>query len=690
MSAFSEMASHAVMTPKAPASAAAGHKLHVAAQARSLESAARSAGGVAGSKPLPEILTATLAAASGTGLAARARASKRRGNKMPRKTVLAARGGEAAQDLSEVEMWTGLTPGKDYRLQTMSVQSVADNTSTIRSLDWDRDRFDIEFALERGTTYNSYIIKGSEKTAVVDTSHEKFEKLYFDALNKEVDLATVNYLVCSHTEPDHSGLIGKLLQLAKEAGNEDLTVVGSKMCIQFLENLIFEPFKRQVVANANKIDLGGGHELEFVIAPNLHWPDTMFTFDHGTGVLYTCDAFGMHYCSDDLKDVEGVKELLPHYALYYECLMKPNARSVLSAMKKIGGFDVKSIATGHGPMLTEFSGEWMGNYQNWSEKATANQGPSVALFWTSNFAQSERLSQLFAHGLTSNNVDVEMHDLSAVDIHDITEVVGRASVLAIMAPPSDSDASANIANIIANAKPKKHQFMIVDSFGGKSQESVALLRNRLNAAEIPEAMPAMEVKDENSGMTPQIMQGFEEAGMFLGRKLTQREKAAAARGQDKDLAKAVGRIAQGLYVATAKKSGVRHAMVASWVSPVSTEPLALQLTIAKDRAMEPLLRIGDSFTINILEEGNPETLKLTKHFLQKFAPGVDRLEGVDCFEGSNGAAVLRGACAYVECKILSRMDASDHWIGYAEVIGGNVAKQDATAAVHHRKIGTYY
>eukprot|EP00931_Biecheleriopsis_adriatica_P112169 TRINITY_DN8670_c0_g1_i4.p1 TRINITY_DN8670_c0_g1~~TRINITY_DN8670_c0_g1_i4.p1 ORF type:complete len:149 (-),score=34.25 TRINITY_DN8670_c0_g1_i4:142-537(-) len=131
-------------------------------------------------------------------------------------------------------------------------------------------------------------------------------------------------------------------------------------------------------------------------------------------------------------------------------------------------------------------------------------------------------------------------------------------------------------------------------------------------------------------------------------------------------------------------------MVASWVTPASSEPLGLSLTIAKDRAMEPLLRIGDTFTLNILQEGKPETLKLMKHFLQKFAPGADRLEGVDCFEGSNGAAVLRGACAYLECKIVSRMDASDHWVGYAEVVGGDVAVSDAIAATHHRKIGTYY
>lgn len=588
--------------------------------------------------------------------------------------------------MSEIQSWTGLTPGKEYRLQTMSIHKVAEDTSTIRSLDWDRDRFDIEFRLERGTTYNSYIIKG-EKTALVDTSHEKFQDLYLAALQKELDLSTLDYLIVSHTEPDHSGLIGKVLEMAAEAGNDKLEVIGSKMCIAYLENLVFVPFKSRIVQNGVQLDLGGGHNLEFVIAPNLHWPDTMFTFDHKTGTLFTCDAFGMHYCSDHPEDVEGVKELLPHYATYYDCLMKPNARSVLTALGKIGHFDLKMVATGHGPMLSENLESFLEYYKSWSEKATAKIGPSVAVFWVSRFGESERLAQLFAHGLTSCSVNVEMHDLNAVDALEITECVGRNEIIAFTAPPAESQAAINIGSILANLKPKKHQFMVLDSCED-SQEPVALLRSRMLEANIPEVLPAMEVK--NRPITAQVFHSFEEAGMQIGKKITQKNKAKAAKSQDKDLSKALGRVASSLYIVTAKKAGVRHAMVASWVTPASSKPLGVSLTIAKERAMEPLLRIGDSFTLNLLEEGKPQTLAVMKHFLQRFAPGVDRLEGVDHIEGSNGAAVLRSACAYLECKIVSRMDAADHWVGYAEVLGGDVARSSATAAVHHRKVGTYY
>lgn len=110
---------------------------------------------------------------------------------------------------------------------TIAVEGIAEDVTTIRSLDWDRDRFDIEFGLQNGTTYNSFIIRG-EKTALVDTSHAKFRELYLKTLTGEIDPKTIDYIVISHTEPDHSGLVRDVLELAPQA-----TIVGAKVAIAF-------------------------------------------------------------------------------------------------------------------------------------------------------------------------------------------------------------------------------------------------------------------------------------------------------------------------------------------------------------------------------------------------------------------------------------------------------------------------
>jgi flavorubredoxin len=134
-------------------------------------------------------------------------------------------------------MTATIAPTQPKRL-TLQVEHLGDQTTVIRSLDWDRDRFDIEFGLQNGTTYNSFLIQG-DKTALVDTSHAKFRELYLPQIQELIDLTQLDYLIISHTEPDHSGLVRDILALAPQ-----VTVVGSKVALQFLDNFIHRPYER--------------------------------------------------------------------------------------------------------------------------------------------------------------------------------------------------------------------------------------------------------------------------------------------------------------------------------------------------------------------------------------------------------------------------------------------------------------
>lgn len=234
----------------------------------------------------------------------------------------------------------------DGRRLQVNVAEMGLDTVTIRCLDWDRDRFDIEFGLQNGTTYNSYLIFGEEKTALVDSSHEKFREHYMPVLEEELKARgrKVDYLIVSHTEPDHSGLTPDVVAMWP-----DCEVIGSKVCIAFLDGLTHVNMKTRVVKGGDTVDLGGGHVIEFTIAPNLHWPDTMFSYDHASQIMFTCDAFGMHYCSDDPYDTD-LSLLDDHYRFYYDCLMKPNARSVTTALRKVKDMPFKMVGNGHGTL----------------------------------------------------------------------------------------------------------------------------------------------------------------------------------------------------------------------------------------------------------------------------------------------------------------------------------------------------
>ncbi len=571
------------------------------------------------------------------------------------------------------------TPVKTKRL-TVQVADLTADITAIRSLDWDRDRFDIEFGLQNGTTYNSYLIRG-EKIALVDTSHEKFRQLYFDSLNGLINPQEIDYLIISHTEPDHSGLVKDLLQLAP-----NITVVGSKVAIQFLENLVHHPFQRQLVKNGDQLDLGNGHILEFVNAPNLHWPDTIFTYDHGSGILFTCDAFGMHYCSDDLYD-EQLSAIEPDYRFYYECLMAPNARSVLAAMKRMEPLgNINLVANGHGPVLKHNVTELLTHYRDWSQAQTKAE-KTVAVFYISDYGYSDRLCQSIAKGITKTGLAVETLDLKSADPQEVKELASSAVGIVIGTPPvsgiNAQEITGNLGTILASVNPKQYLGMFESK--GDDDESILPLFNKFREVGLTKAFdPIRSAETPNES----LYQRCEEAGTDMGQLLTQEVKVKQRKSLDTDLDKAIGRISGGLYIITTKKGDRSGAMVASWVTQASFDPPGFTVAVAKDRAIESLMQVGDQFILNILEEGNYQTLM--KHFLKRFGPGEDRFAGVNTRTANNGSPILADALAYLECEVASRMECADHWIVYNKVTDGRVSKPDSLTAVHHRKVGNYY
>jgi len=580
------------------------------------------------------------------------------------------------------------SPASAARL-TLQWEGIAADTTTIRSLDWDRSRFDIEFGLRNGTTYNAFLVRG-ERTALVDTSHAKFRDSWLPLLATQIDLQAIDYLIVSHTEPDHSGLIGDLIDR-----NPEIEIVGSKVAIQFLENQVHRPFRSRAVKSGDGLDLGRHpesgveHRFEFLSAPNLHWPDTIFSFDHGTGILYTCDAFGLHYCSDELFDSDP-GAIAPDFRFYYDCLMGPNARSVLQAMKRMEALPpIRTIAVGHGPLLRHHLDLWLGDYREWSTGRSKGEA-YAAVCYMSQYGFCDRISQAIARGIGKAEAQVQLVDLRATDPQELSALVGEASAVVVPTWPAqpDSDLQASIGTLLAALQPKQW-VGCYDAFGG-NDEAIDTVADRLRSLGQNTGFEPLRIRQVPDATD---YQRCEEAGTDLGQLLTKEKTIAAMKSLDADLDKALGRLSGGLYVVTARQGegdGVRSgAMVASWVSQASFDPPGITVAVARDRAIEALMQVGDRFVLNILGEQNHQ--QLLRHFLRRFPPGADRFAGVNLLEGAAaGGPVLGDALAFLGCRVAQRMEGPDHWIIYAVVEEGNVADTTAATAVHHRKVGNHY
>ncbi len=239
-------------------------------------------------------------------------------------------------------------------------------------LDPDLVTFDIVMETKYGTTYNAYFIN-AEKKAIIETVKEPFAEEFIAKIRQLCDPAEIAYIVCNHTEPDHSGALKHLLKIAPNA-----TVVGSGQALNYLTEIVGGPFKSQKVMDGDTLDLGN-KTLKFIGAPNLHWPDTIYTYLEQDKILFTCDSFGAHFSHPAMYD-DQVGDFSDAFKYYFDVILKPFSKFMLRAIEKIRPLDISVIATGHGPILrnswrekVDLSEKYARQYLEETEKLTCRR-----------------------------------------------------------------------------------------------------------------------------------------------------------------------------------------------------------------------------------------------------------------------------------------------------------------------------
>jgi flavin reductase (DIM6/NTAB) family NADH-FMN oxidoreductase RutF len=345
--------------------------------------------------------------------------------------------------------------------------------------------------------------------------------------------------------------------------------------------------------------------------------------------------------------------------------------------------ELETIATGHGPLLQHHRAELVNRYQQWSQAQTKTE-TLVALFYSEDYGYSEDLARAIAQGILKTGVAVELIDWNNTEPQEVRELVTQAAGLVIGMPSQgDQEAHTILSTILAAAHSK--QSIGLFEAGGGEDEPIYPLRNKFQETGLIEAFEPIIIKQSPSQKTKQLC---DEAGIDLGQWLTRDRTVKQIKAIDNSLEKALGRISNGLYIITATKGEIKSAMVASWVTQASLTPLGIAIAVAKDRAIESFLQIGDRFVLNVLAEGNCQ--HLIRHFLKRFPPGADRFEDIPTVPANNGSPIIAESLAYIECEVSNRLECSDHWIVYSTVQAGRVAKLDVLTAVHHRKVGNHY
>lgn len=344
----------------------------------------------------------------------------------------------------------------------------------VGALDPNLKIFDIIMETKFGTSYNSYLLRGSEGIALFETVKEKFFDEHLEKIRSVINLEDINYVVVNHTEPDHAGSVEKILEYAPNA-----TVVGSNLAIKYLTEIINKPFKNKVVKDGETLSLGN-KTLKFISAPQLHWPDTMYTYVIEDETLITCDSFGAHYCDERVlkSAIEDSKEddYIEAYNYYFRMIMGPFKPFVLKALDKIKDLDLKFICPGHGLVLDNNNIEkYMNLYKEWCQSVKRKK-QSIVIPYVSAYGYTEEIAQEIKKGIESSNFDVDilMYNLVTADMNEVLSEINQCSGLLLGSPTLLSDTLPQIWTILTSLNPVIHKGLSASCFGSYGWSGVAL------------------------------------------------------------------------------------------------------------------------------------------------------------------------------------------------------------------------
>jgi flavorubredoxin len=301
-----------------------------------------------------------------------------------------------------------------------NTSKIAEGVYWVGARDWNRRMFDALIPLPNGTTYNAYLIIGSKKKALIDTVNPGFEKELEDKITQVVNPTDIDYVIMNHAEPDHAGSIPHIMALNAKA-KLVTTAKGAKMAQIFYK----VPEERiMTVRDGETLDLGD-KTLQFIEAPMLHWPETMFTYLKENKILFPCDFFGSHVAKG-LYDDE-IEELLVFAQRYYGEIMMPFNVMGQKALEKIKNLPIDIIAPSHGPIHRN-PARILNEYRKWSNGETKKK---AIIVYVSMWGSTEKLIRPIVDTLTIEGIEVALYNLVVSDIGDVAKdlVDSRAIVL---------------------------------------------------------------------------------------------------------------------------------------------------------------------------------------------------------------------------------------------------------------------
>lgn len=367
-----------------------------------------------------------------------------------------------------------------------SVLNITSDFYWLGALDPNLRIFDIIMETKFGTTYNAYLLKGSKGSALFETVKDKFFDSYLEKLQSTISLKDINYIIVNHTEPDHAGSVAKLISIAPH-----ITVVGSRTAIKYISEMINAPFKSLVVKEGDTLSLGN-KTIKFISVPQLHWPDTMYSYVEEDKLLITCDSFGAHYSDERVlkSKLEADKEddYLSAYKYYFDMIMGPFKPFVQKALQKIKNLPIDYICPGHGMVLESSNMQkYIDLYDTWSQPVAPQK--NIVIAYVSAYGYTKEIAENIQKGILDSDYSgkVSLFNLETESFESVMNQIATAEGLLLGSPTILAEVLPPIWQILSSLNPVIHKNIAMGCFGsyGWSGEALTHMEERIKQLKCP-------------------------------------------------------------------------------------------------------------------------------------------------------------------------------------------------------------
>ncbi|MBD3187487.1 MBL fold metallo-hydrolase [Candidatus Bathyarchaeota archaeon] len=303
--------------------------------------------------------------------------------------------------------------------------------------DYTNDLFEGIWPIPHGVSINSYVVKG-DKIALIDLVKAggggSSENLIDQLGSIGIKMKDIDYLVINHLEPDHTGFLNHIRELCPNA-----EILSSEKGVPLVEAFYGMKEGVRAVKDGEKLDLGNGKQLAFYYAPNVHWPETMVTYEESSGVLFPCDAFGSFgafkgYIFDDQITPEDHEFFERETLRYYANIVATFSNSVIKAIEKLGALDIKVIAPSHGLIWRENPGEIIKRYQRYASYMSEEAEPEITVIWGTMYGNTETIMRAVLRGIAQEGIPVKIHKVPETDASWVLASAWQSAGLVIAMP----------------------------------------------------------------------------------------------------------------------------------------------------------------------------------------------------------------------------------------------------------------